>query len=352
MPYPKLLNFFPTPRFLKFSYVGVEITPSALRYAELFHDEGGLRLGKFGEKKFPTADISLNEDLRKALRELREKEGIQFAKCILPEEETYLFTADIEGTTEDEIRESIEFHLEENVPISGQDALFEFYVLPIGEEGKRQAAVSVVSRQTVAKYTDILTECGITAVSFMVESSSLSRAILGRYDLSTSLIVNLCEEKTVCAIVSQGFVQFSSTASAGGNIITEAIKKYYSIGAEEAKNLKHEKGLVKEDGNEEMLSVLMNAVSVLRDEVQKVSVYWQTHRDKSARGPIQKVILAGADAGIPGFADYLSASLKMDVSLADVWTNVPRYEKEVPPLGRKESLSFGPCLGLSLGGLL
>ncbi len=99
----------------------------------------------------------------------------------------------------------------------------------------------------------------------------------------------------------------------------------------------------------------MNAISVLKDEIQKVSVYWQTHRDQSLKGSIQKIVLAGKDAGLPGFADYLSANLKIEVKLLDVWKNFPIYrnsEKQVPPIHYKNSLAFGPCIGLSIGKLI
>ena len=346
----KLLNIFPTPRFLKFSYVGVELRHHALRYAELYNDGKGMRLGRFGEKIFPRfPDILSNEGLKNALREMKEKDGVEYVKCILPEEETYLFTMEVEGTTWEEAKDSIEFHLEENVPISGSEALFEFYILPNQPGSKRKVMVSVVARQTVSKYISFFEECGITPVSFMVESSSLSRAVISKDDLDTSLIVYLSNQKTMCAVVSGGYVQFSSTVNAGGSIITEAIQKYYEVSSEEAEQMKKEKGLLKSEDGSETFSVLANAVSVIRDEIERVSIYWQTHHDKDSHMPIKKIIIVGNDAGIPGFADYLSASLKNEVNIADVWQNIPRYKQEVPPIDYKDSLAFGACLGLSLG---
>lgn len=350
--YSKVLNFFPTPKFLKFSYVGVDISRNALRYAEIVNNGLHMKLGKWGEKYFPAeSDIFSNQALKDALKELREKEGVEYVKSTLPEEETYLFTIDVEDETEEALRTNIEFHIEENVPIKASDALFEFYVLPTNVTGKRQAVVSVVSKQTVAKYLDLFSSCGITVVSFMIESSSLSRVAVTREDSATYLLVNLSDQKTVCAVVSQGYVQFSSTVGAGSNMINEALKKYYKISDEEAEKMKKEKGFLKDEGNEETFSILMNAISVLKDEIEKVSLYWQTHRDKTLKGSIQKIILAGKDAGLAGFADYLSATLKIEVKLLDAWTNIPFYKNQVPPISYKDSFAFGPCLGLSIGSL-
>lgn len=350
--YSKVLNFFPTPKFLKFSYVGVDISPGELRYAEITNNGLSMQLGKWGEKYFPTtSDIFSNEGLKQALCDLKNKEGFEFVKATLPEESTYLFTVDVEDEDEETLRTNIEFHIEENVPIKAADALFEFYVLPVNVTGKKQAVVSVVSRETVAKYTDLFASCGLTVVSFMIESSSLSRVAIPREDSATYLLVNIMDQKTVCAVVSQGYVQFSSTVNTGSNIITEALKKYYKISDIDAEKMKNEKGFLKEEGNEETFMVLMNAISVLKDEIEKVSLYWQTHRDKTLKGSIQKIILAGKDAGLSGFADYLRATIKIEVKLLDAWANVPFYKNHVPPINYKDSLAFGPCLGLSVGSL-
>jgi len=351
--YSKVLNYFPTPNFLKFSYVGVDISANVIRYAELYNHGFGMHLGKWGEKKFEaTEDIFTNPHLRQALKDLRKKEGIEFVKSTLPEEETYLFTVDVEDDSPEHMRENIEFHIEENVPIKASDALFEFYILPQNISGKKQAVVSVVSKVLVLKYTELFESCGITPISFMIESSSISRTAVLRDDLDTHLLVNLQDKKTVCSVISQGYVQFSTTINTGSSMITDVLKKYYSIGDEEAEKLKSEKGLTKEDTNQETFALLMNAISVLKDEIEKVSVYWQTHRDKSMKGPIKKIILAGKDAGIAGFSDYLSATLKIEVALLDVWLNIPVFKVQIPPIKYIDSLSFGPCIGLSVGDLV
>lgn len=345
----KLLNFFPTPKFLKFSYVGMRINQRTLHYIELRNDERGLRLGRYGEKAIESSpDFFSNESLKSALREIIKKEKIEFIKLALPEEETYLFKVAVEGKTQEEIRSNIEFQLEENVPISGNDAIFEFNLLP-GEIGeKKEAVVSVVSKQTISKYYDFFKEFNIIPVSFVAESNSLSRAVVKKEDQETSIIVNLSGQRTVCAVVSRGLVQFSSIVNAGSFLMTDALRKHYNLSIEDAEKMKEEKGIVRDEENEGTFSILANAVSVLRDEIERVSIYWRTHHDKDSKWPIKKIILVGKDAVIPGLADYLSASLKIDVHIADIWCNLPRYKREVPPIKHKDSLSYGTSIGLSL----
>lgn len=345
----KFLKVFPTPRFLKFSYVGFEISQNRIRYAEVLNKDGkGIGLGRFGERSYtPTEDMFSNEDLKRVLKDIAQKEKITHIKATLPEESTYLFTVNVEGDTHEAIKNSIEFHLEENVPISGADALFDFYLLPTLPNEPKKAVVSVVSSEIVEKYISLFEECGLTPVAFMAESSSFSRAVIKKGDMKTSVLVYVSQNKTVFSIASQGYVQFSSTLSVGGSVMTEALKKYFAVSEEEAERMKKEKGFKKEDDSD-VMSALINAIGVLKDEIQRIEIYWRAHHDKEDRFPIKNIVLIGNDAVIPGFAEYLSLSLKTPVNIGNVWENFPRYKLEVPPLHFNEAVSFGACIGLSL----
>ncbi|MFA6050671.1 MAG: pilus assembly protein PilM [Candidatus Paceibacterota bacterium] len=342
----RFFEFFPTPRFLKFSYVGIHVEPEVLHFAELLSTGDNFRLGRYGYETFEKGENMLtNESLKAALCKIRDEKGIRYVKAALPEEETYLFTTEVSGVTNREIREEIEFHLEENVPIAGTEALFHYFVVP-GEGEKKKAVVSVVSREVVNRYTTLFADCGITAVSFLVESSALSRAVVKQGDEDTQLMVFVSREKTILAIVSHEFVEFTSTSSFGGASFTSAIQKQFDVTPEEARKIKFAQGLLKSGNDKEEYSFpLANAAAVLRDEIQRVSAYW-FKLSGGNRGAVQKIVLCGRDSTMPGLADYLSISLKTPVTVSDVWCNMPYYKNNVPPISFRDSVSYGTALGL------
>lgn len=344
----KIFEFFPTPRFLKFSYVGLDIGGESLHYTELINTGESFRLGRYGKRTFEKAEsIIVNESLKTALKDIRKNNDISYAKVALPEEETYLFTTEVVGEDDQEIKDYIEFHLDENVPIPGAEALFDYYILPKTSD-KKIAVVSVVSREVVNRYNSLLEECGITAVSFMVESGALSRSVVLKGYKGTHILVYLSREKTMLAIVEEGFVQFSSTSNFGGAQLTSAIQKQFGVDVDEARKIKYKKGLFKSNTDGEAYSfTLANTISVLRDEIQRVSAYWMK-LPQGTNSPIEKMILCGKDAAIPGFADYLSSSLKIPVEVSDVWANISYYDKVVPPIPFEDSLSYATSIGLVL----
>lgn len=347
----RFFELFPTPRFLKFSYVGIHLEPETLHYAELLSDGSNLVLGRYGKDMFEKSDnILTNDSLKTALRRLHDDKGVSFAKVALPEEDTYLFTTTVLGETDSEIRAEIEFHLEENVPIAGADALFTYFVIP-NQEAKK-IVVSVVSREVVNRYTTLLSDCGITAVSFLVESSALSRAVIDQSDMSTTLLVYLLRDKTVLAVVSNNFVQFTSTSSFGGATFTSAIQKQFDITPEEARKIKYAQGLLKVGEEDQEYSFpLANVVAVLKDEMIKVFAYWQK-LSAGTDSSITKVIICGHDSLMPGLTDYLSVSLKIPASIGDIWINIPHYHQNVPPISFNDSVSYGTTFGLVVGATL
>ncbi len=342
----RFFELFPTPRFLKFSYVGIHIEPEVLHFADLKSNGEDFRLGRYGYETYEKTDNMLtNESLKAALRKIRDEHGVCYVKAALPEEETYLFTTEVTGVTNRDIRDEIEFHLEENVPIAGNDALFHYFVIP-GSGDKKKAVVSVVSREVVNRYTTLFADCGITAVSFLVESSALSRAVVKQGDEDTQLLVYLSREKTILAIVSHEFVQFTSTSSFGGASFTSAIQKQFDVTPEEARKIKFAQGLLKSGSAKEEYSFpLANVAAVLRDEIQRVSAYW-FKLSGGNMGSVAKIVLCGRDSTMPGLADYLSVSLKTPVSISDVWSNIPYYKDNVPPIKFEDSVSYGTTLGL------
>ena len=237
------------------------------------------------------------------------------------------------------------------MPIAGSEALFNYFVIPSDSEKKR-VVVSVVSREVVNRYTTLFADCGITAVSFLVESSALSRSVVKQGEEETELLVYLSREKTILAIVSHGFVQFTSTTSFGGASFTSAIQKQFDITPEEARKIKYAQGLLKSEGSgEDFAFPLANAVAVLRDEIQRVSAYW-LKLTGGKMGSVKKISISGKDSLIPGLADYLSLSLKTPVTVSDIWVNIPFYKDNVPPISFDESVTYGTALGLVLGAIL
>ena len=339
------------------SAAGLDISDQAIRFVEFSENKNGLIPKLFGEEKLPqglivSGEINKKDELIKILSSVRQKYSLNFVKVSLPEEKAYFFKTEIPKVENGEIRQSIEFRLEENVPVKVDEALFDYSV--ITEDHMRNdhldVIVSVVPKQLAESYAEVLEKSGLTAVSFEVESKAIARSAIKDGSGGSVMIINIRDRVTVVTLVRGGTVRFTSAFAIGGNLITEALQKNFSVSFSEAEKIKNEK-LYSE--NKESIAIffsLANIVSVIKDEIGKFCAYWLAKSDSSGEsgGKISKIILCGKDAAIVGLKEYLSQNLKIEVETAQVWTNVLSLNDRLPEINFLESLNFAVAIGLAI----
>lgn len=351
--FKRFFKSFPPPQYLQMPAIGVDISDEAVRFIEFTEKRHGLDLKRHGEKKLPEGAIMSgyinNHDLvSAALNDLKKEHDFHFIVPSLPEEKVYLFKTDVDSVDPKEIAESIEFKMEENVPVAPQDALFDYDIITKDETlNKSSVSVSVVPTKVVETYHKVCTDAGLTPVSFEIEGRALARTLIPKSDQESYLIVNFTENKTGLTIVSNNIVRFTSTVTTGGRAVTAAMQKALSVTPAEAYKLKFENGITKTKGNEKAVDAALSVLSEIKDEINKVLVYWQTHSDKSQR--IDRIILCGKNSMIKGFDAYLSVAVKTKAEVANVWTNLFSFDTTIPKIEVMESLDYAVAIGLTLG---
>ncbi len=349
------LRFFPLPGFLVTPSFGLNISDESLKFMELLLTKNGMKVGRYGERKIPAGIIESGKikdeaGLKEILLSLRKEEGVKFVRVSLPEEQVYLFALRLEKTGLKNIREGIELALEEHVPISAKDAIFD-YDLINEDESNLKVQVAAISKNVIENYLSVFKDSLMSVQSLELEAQAISRVVIKKDDLETYMIVDFGQIHTGIFIISRGIVVFTFTLDIGGTSLNTMIQKNFNISIEEAEKMKRRYGLGRNTGNEEIFAVLLNSVSVLRDEIVKHFLYWHTHKDEEGKDhpPIKKIILCGGDANLIGLSEYLSISIKSKVESANVWINIAETEKSVPEISFSQSLAFATALGLALG---
>lgn len=349
-----LLKYFPAPKLLAMPAVGIEITPEAIRFIELTQTTSGYKIGRFGN--IPIVGESIDEDvfpsgdgLKKLLSEVREKNKLSLVSVALPEEKTYIFRAEAPALSPDEIRQSIELKLEEFVPIPPRETVFDYEVIDKTAERLR-INVSAIPHHLVTRYLEFFESAALSPVSFQVSAQAVVNAVVSRGDDAPAIVINLGAEKSGLYLVSHRTVHFTSTVGIGSATLTEAVKKYFAVTSEEAEKIKEERGLSGGKKNSELFLSVVSSLSVLRDEVEKLAAYWESHieRYSDQKLKIERIILCGRDAGLDGLPEYFESGLGLRTELANVWVNVFSFDSYIPPIPRKESLSYASVIGLSL----
>lgn len=348
-------RYFPTPEYLSMKSFAIDISDQSIKYGELLATPLGLRLGHFGKEKIEEGVVASgkieNEDkLVIELKKLKDKEKLNFVRVSLPEEQMYLFTLSLPKAKEKELRDMILLQIEEHIPLKAIDTVFEYDIISCGEENLL-VEVSAIATSTIEGYISAFKKAGLTPISFELEAQAIARVVIPKEDKEPVMIVDFGDTRTGVSIVHDGKVFFTTTLDMGGINLTNMIAKNFSLSFEKAEEMKRSYGLDGISNIEDIFPVILNGISVLRDELNKQYVYWKDHDNCGIKhNQISRIILCGGDSNLTGLSDYLEASMKIKVDHANAWVNISNMETSVPSMSFEESLGYATVLGLALGG--
>lgn len=350
-------QFFPPPKFLEMPAVGLSISDSAVSAVELSRERDSFAVRRFARRVLPAGVISggyINDKdrLLALLKEIKSEVKTCFVNLSLSEEKAYLFKVLIPFAPRNDTRGIIDLMLEEHVPLKASEAVFDYVVVNETERepgGHCEVVVTALPQKTAEIYSALVRSAGFIPLSLELDAQAAARAVVREGDRDAYLIANVGESRTGLFIVSEGTVHFTSSVAVGGQQITAAIAKHLSVEAAEAESIKKERTAVADGKNARLFLSFMNTLSVLKDETNKLLLYWHTHQEADGGGKkIKKIILCGRDAGLSGFDDYFSFALSLPVEIANVWRNVCSFDEYIPPIPFADSLDYAAAVGLAL----
>lgn len=174
--------------------------------------------------------------------------------------------------------------------------------------GSRPIHISFLNKriQNIKKHLSVFKNSGISIKSFERQAEAITRAVIKKGDLGTYLIVDFGKKHSNIFIISGGIVMSGSM-------------------------------------------LISKTISILRDQVAKDFLYWQTHKSEGENRPlIEKIILCGNEPNLISFSEYLSVGMRNRVEMANVWVNILDTGKNIPEISFEQSLGFASALGVAL----
>lgn len=350
-------RYFPTPSYLAMDSFAIDISDQSIKYGQLLATPFGLQLGKFGKEKIPAGIVVLGkieqeDKLINILKKIKDKEHLSFIRVSLPEEQMYLFTLSLPKTNENDLRNMILLQMEEHIPLQAIDTIFDYEIVSSSDKNIL-VEVSAISGATLEGYLSVFEKAGLTPISFELEAQAIARAVISTLDIDPVMIVDFGDARTCISIVQGGRVLLTTTLDLGGLNLSKMIAKNFSLSFEEAEKMKSSYNLKTVIDTNEIFPVILNGLSVLRDELFKQSNYWETHEEGGIKHEkISHIIICGGASNLAGLSDYLSTSMSLSVEHANTWVNILDMDTSVPEMAFEESLSYATVLGLSLGGYI
>lgn len=349
------LKFFPPPKYLQMPAIGFDISDRSIKYVELYKKHGTIFVKRFGERLIPegiieAGEIKQKEKLTDFLKTIKKELKSDYLIVALPEEKAFLARIKLPLIEKGEIRGALELQLEEHIPLSADEVIFDFDIIKENRE-KNYFDINLIAfpKALVEGYRDIFIGSGFTPLVFEMEVQAAARMIAPNNEMQAIIMIDFGRTRITLTIISGNKPQFTSTIKVAGEDLQKALMKNLQIDQFQAEKIKKEHGLVKSKENEKIFNSLLPIVSVIKDEIQKCVNYWDSHleKDDDCKG-VSKVLLCGGDSTLIGLPEYLSFELKLPVELGNPWVNIISFEEHIPEIELRESLIYTTALGLAL----
>lgn len=335
------LNVFPPPKYLQMPAIGFDISDRSIKYVEICKKQGAIFVRRFGEYLIPesiieSGEIKQKEKLTDFLKTIQKELKPKHLIVALPEEKVFLAKVKLPLIKKEEIRGALELQLEEHIPLSVNEAIFDF---DISDKNYLDINLIAFPKGIVESYRDVFVGAGFTPLVFEMEVQAASRVMVPNNEIETIILVDFGRTRTTLTIISGTKPQFTSTIKVGGEDLEKSLMKNLEIDRFQAEKIKKNQGLVKSKENEKIFNSLLPLVSVIKDEIHKLIIYSDN---------VSKILLCGGDSNLIGLPEYLSCELKLPVELGNPWVNIISFKEHIPEIELRESLIYATALGLAL----
>jgi len=357
------------------SFLGIDIGTTGIRMVQLKIENKEIKLENYAyteTKEYmkilsngrKTAYVKMSDaEILSDLSKIMDEAEITASRTALsiPISSAFSSVMTLPDISESEIDEAVNYEARQHIPLPLDEVVFDWSIINKKAEEKKsdsngkdadlkqpakiKVLVVAIPKEITKKYTDIIEKTNLKLVALETESFSLARSLTGNEE-GISMIVDIGNKTTSMIIVENGSVSEShSVPGAGGEEMTKMISHGFNIDFNRAEALKRDVGLTFNGPKKKVSEIALPIISIITSEIGKIS---DSYFSKNSRR-IEKIIITGSSASLPGLIDYFSKELNVAVEVANPWKNIA-YDRILSKELKRISTSFSVAIGLALRG--
>ena len=342
------------------SLVGVDIGSSSVKAVELQKRGGNLQLLSLGYENLRTDTIVDGQIME--LNNVSDVISSIFAEHKI---KTTQVAAGVSGhsvivknivvpkMSEEELHESFSWHAEEHIPFDIADVNLDYQIT-----GNADDALSVLmaacKSDKIANVKQAIQLAGKHPIIIDVDAFALQNCYEINYRPAPGVIVallNIGASTMNINILNGTRSVFARDASVGGSQYTSLLQKELGLSFEQAEAVK--RGMPVPEGTEARpIQPIIETVSdILALEIQKTMDFYRATAE-DGESSIQKILLSGGGAKLPGLSDYLSKRFEIPVEFFDPFRQIDVDARRFDPDYMREVVSeMAVAVGLALRGV-
>ena len=213
--------------------------------------------------------------------------------------------------TEEELYDRIPSEASQHIPFDIADVNLSYQLLE-SMDAQMDVLLVAVKKDKILNHTNVLAQAGKTPMIVDIDAFALQNCFEVNYEpdsAQTVALLNIGASVMNINIVRGGIPLFTRDVSVGGNQYTDALQKELDLSFEDAERLK--KGETLPSVTDEQKQQILRSVSdILTLEIQKTFDFF---RATASGENIQRIVVAGGTARVPGLVDLLREEFAMPV---------------------------------------
>lgn len=339
------------------SFVGIDVGSDSVKVVQLRKEReravletyGELKVARYFQHESETAGAGFlgksDRAVANLLTDVLREANVTTRRAVfsIPSTSSFVTLVELPLTDPDEIREAIPFEARRYIPIPAAEVALDWQILESDEVEKRTAVLlAAVPNEVIAKYRRIADLLRLELVAVEVESFSTARALLGN-DRGVAAIIHWGAIVTTITVVDNRQIRLSHNFGRGSQEITMAIAHSLNVTAERAEAVKREVGLSEKPAERGVAEVIVPIVDSALADLERA----MTNYNRTAKRKIEKIVLSGGGAGLPGLVDHVAKRFGLETAVGNPFSRTV-FPAFLQPMLSEIAPSFSVAVGLAL----
>lgn len=348
--------------------LGIDVGTSSIKIVELSGGGRKKTLENYGEvgtkalyrqpfRSFEKGTLLLSSKaVARAIISILEEAKIKTKKAIfsIPDYSTFFTNFTLPVMAEEELAEAVKYEARQHIPLPLSAVTLDWQTIPNQDFKKEEKSIKIllvaVPNEIIHQYQEIALMSKLELWALEAEVFGLLRSLI-KEEKKVVAIIDIGARSTTVSIIDTKILKISHSFDASGNELTAAVARSLSIDYQTAEEIKRKYGLVPsseffKDDPLKIRKVLLPLVDLILSEVEKIAKTFYQKEGKQ----IEKVILAGGAALLPGLKEYTNHSLNIKTEIASPFSDLffdPILTETLKEMGP----SYAVAVGMALRGL-
>ena len=333
-------------------FFGLDIGTNAVRVVQLSKSGNGWSLTHYGYA--PLDSKTSASDSPEAKRRLGEvimtavgQSGIKTSNVAigLPSSKTFTTVIDIPKVSEQELKATMKYQVDQYIPMAVEDAKVDWALLgdSLRAQNQYEVLLTSVAKEYAEERLEFIEGLGFNVIAEEPDQIAMVRSLSPTNTQDARLIIDMGENSTDLAVVYGDTPRLVRTIPNGLNSLVRAAVQNLSVQEDQARQFILKFGLAPDRLDGQVLRAIDTVLDQFSSELVKSIKFFQT-RYPSLQ--VSGILLSGFGAAIPQIDGYISGKAGIQAITADPWQRVQVPQSDQQQLAPIAS-EFATVVGLA-----